>query len=142
MKSGCTVEFNLIPQLSVNLAAQTPAVVLDSAKRVKEDSQRRVHVKTGACRASHYILMQGYTDRANAYGDAMVRRPGVHMGTEPPTPAKNEAMVVVGVFYGMMLEGRYPYLVPAVEAERARFYAEMAKTAGGYPAVRIPLGKI
>lgn len=98
--------YNAIPELMVAVEANARTQVMAHAKKIAADARSRAPVETGYLRSS--IQPSSLT-------------------------AGKEALVLVGAEYGRFVEfGTYkmqaqPFLMPAVEADKAAFFADVGK---------------
>lgn len=116
-RKGCTVEiqFNRFAEVAKKLPDEADLIVRKTAFDVKAASQASVHVKTGACKNSHYVVTYDASGASDAAAAALAVNPKVMIVPAQVTVHKGEAAVVVGVNYAIWLELRYPYLSPATE---------------------------
>ena len=127
-QGGCsvTVLYDRMPEIAAKLPELADDVVRKTAFDIMADSQSRVHVKTGACKNSHYVVTSQGSGQGQALSDALSVNPRVKFAQmQPGAVGKCQAVVCVGVSYGTSLELRYPYLIPAFEAQMPAYRAAL-----------------
>lgn len=137
------VTLNNIPAIRRSLADLIGAKVREAAFEIEKRAKENTPVDTGALRNSIHVV----TDRDDGYAEAVASAEAAHESAlaagktpkgrsasselrlfpEPPKPKAGEAIVAVGVEYGIDVErgtvrqAPQPYLTPAVEEVRPLF---------------------
>ena len=123
-----TVNLGRMEQLTSVVSERLDAVCRESAFAAERDAKSNCRVDTGACRASIYTVNSRGSGYANAEAEATSLNPKAKMTGEATRKHSIEALVSVGVDYGVWLEfgtsrmkRSYPFLIPAIDAQRSVF---------------------
>lgn len=122
-------EFNLFPQVMAALDKAAALAVKRAAFNVQHEAARGNGWKdpTGHLDSSIYVV----THDSSGYGKNVVGEGELLPEVQPPT-SSTEALVAVGASYGIYQElgtshiPPHPYLVPALEAVKPSFDADMS----------------
>lgn len=125
-KSVASIELNMagLDKLIGDLPRRADTVLDKIAFDVERDAKPRTAYDTGALRNSIYVSggSRG-TSYGSATGEALARRPKAGIVSEERPIKKFERIVGASVNYAYWQELSHPFLVPAIENQRAKAQA-------------------
>lgn len=131
------LEFNHLEEILSQLHHDLDTELDKAAKQVRKDAQDRVHVKTGATRASMYVSSPLGSDYGGAVGQASSLDPKAQILPEEHPEGEHSAIVGVadaaGLFeeYGTAHMPAHPYLTPSAEGHTPDFTRGMQDVLDG-----------
>lgn len=119
--------FNHFAELAEQYDQTINKLVRAAAFKIERGAKQRAAVDTGAMRASIYVRTEDTSDYGKTGLKALGRNKDVFLFPEVEQPTHNEALIAVGVSYGIFVEygtskmAAQPFMTPAYEAERQPF---------------------
>jgi len=131
MTAVIRLETKELDRIAANLKPKRNKIIRETALRVEDKAKQSAPFEIGALRASGYVKTDKGSGYASAAAAAQGLRPEARIAPEPKLRNPGDAIVGFSVEYALYQElgtkkmGAQPYLVPAVESERARFDKRM-----------------
>ncbi len=124
------VDAKILDGLDAKVKSNAQRLVAASAFRVSQTAIMMAPIDLGALKSSIFVKTSVSSNFAGAVKNAEALRPGVRTEDSPGIDSPYQAHVVAPVEYALFQElgtsrmAAHPYMVPAVEAERAAFMAQ------------------
>jgi len=131
MSTVIRLETKELDRIAANLKPKRDKIIRETALRVEDKAKQSAPFELGALRASGYTKTSKSSGYASASVAAQGLRPEAQVAPEPQPEQPYNAIVGFSVEYALYQElgtkkmGAQPFLVPAVESERARFDKRM-----------------
>lgn len=131
MTATVRLDTRKLDSIAANLKPKRDKIIVDTAFRIEDKAKRTSPFELGALRSSGYVKTSESSGYADGVAAAQGLRPDAQIAPEPQLEKPYNAIVGFSVEYALFQElgtevmAAQPFLVPALESERADYDKKM-----------------